>query len=286
DGVARTLAVTGWTDTTITAQVTPAVLSPAGMNCPIQQQVQYGGPATTAPAKCGQLVITAASGKQSIDAVTVTIGGKAPFHVTATGVNSSIQKAIDNASPGDMLMIDPAIRATSALAAVPAVHQEMLLMWKPVRLQGVGAPASVIDGNPHPAARGKVNPFDPNRIYSCPSDSSTTPLTTATANFNGTNTTLRYFSGRPDSPQIDRLPLEAVVGWDATQNGNMAELLQEPSLMGAFEGAGITVLSKGLLFPAGAEPYGLSLAEEGSFPVNTLLLNNSTSATPPPSPAA
>jgi len=127
----------------------------------------------------------------------------------------------------------------------------------------------VIDGNPHPAGkldawRRQVNclfgfgaqrstlperqwpgqSFRSGPIYSCPSDSTTTPLTTATANFNGTNTTLRYFSGRPDSPQIDRLPLEAVVGWDATQNGNMAELLQEPSLMGAFEGAGITVLSK------------------------------------------
>src|SRR2546430_16718415 len=101
--------------------------SPAGMNCPIQQQFQYGGPNPNpppgpppTPAKCGQLVITSGNGKQSIDAVTVTIGGKGPTHVTATGVNSSIQKAIDNASPGDLIMIDPAIRATSAAAAVPA----------------------------------------------------------------------------------------------------------------------------------------------------------------------
>ncbi len=311
DGVAQTLPVTGWTDTTITAQVTPAALNSAGMNCPIQQQLQYGGPATTAPAKCGQLVITSGNGKQSIDSVTVTIGGKAPTHVTVTGANSStcagpsytsIQRAIDCASPGDMLMIDPLTRATSAAAAVPARHQELLLMWKPVRLQGVGAAASILDGNPHPAGKldawrrqvncliglaingqppSTSNPFDPNRIYSCPSDSSTTPLTTATANFNGTNSTLRYFSGRPDSPQIDRLPLEAVVGWDATQNGNMAELLQEPSLMGAFEGAGVTVLSKGVLFPTGSEPFGLTAAEEGSFPTGSLLLNNSTGSTPP-----
>src|SRR2546429_5710049 len=52
DAVAHPVPVTGWTDTTITAQVPVAALSPAGMNCPIQQQVQYGGPATTAPAKC------------------------------------------------------------------------------------------------------------------------------------------------------------------------------------------------------------------------------------------
>jgi len=61
-------------------------------------------------------------------------------------------------------------------------------------------------------------------------------LTTATANFNGTNTTLRTSRAGPTVADR-RLPLEAVVGWDATQNGNMAELLQEPSLMGAFEGA-------------------------------------------------
>src|SRR5260370_31827027 len=44
---------------------------------------------------------------------------------------------------------------------------------------------------------------------------------------------------------VDPLPLEGIVGWDTTQNGNIAELLQEPTLMGAYEGAGITVLAKG-----------------------------------------
>src|SRR5207244_12316712 len=44
--------------------------------------------------------------------------------------------------------------------------------------------------------------------------------------------------------QVDRLPLEATVGWSAELNGNLAELLQEPSLMGPLEGGGITVLSK------------------------------------------
>ncbi len=54
--------------------------------------------------------------------------------------------------------------------------------------------------------------------------------------------------GTPNTnvPQVDRIPLEAVLGWDATLNGNLAEQLQEPSLMGAYEGAGITVLGKGV----------------------------------------
>ena len=38
---------------------------------------------------------------------------------------------------------------------------------------------------------------------------------------------------RSVNPQVDRLPLEGIVGWDATLNGNLAELLQEPTLMGA-----------------------------------------------------
>ena len=75
-------------------------------------------------------MITAANGKQSIDTVTVTIGGKAPIHVTPT---ASIQAAIDAAHPGDMLMIDPLTRATAALPAAAAVHEELLLMWKPIR---------------------------------------------------------------------------------------------------------------------------------------------------------
>ena len=138
----------------------------------------------------------------------------------------------------------------------PAVHTELLLMWKPVRLQGVGAASSVLDGNAHPAGKLDVwrrsvnclfglaingspitaaNPFDPTGTYTCGSTNGVawkyfTP-------FNGIN------------PQIDRLPLEATVGWDANLNGNLAELLQEPSLMGALEGAGVTVLSKGVRFP-------------------------------------
>ena len=77
---------------------------------------------------------------------------------------------------------------------------------------------------------------------------------------------LRDFNAVVGNPQVDRLPLEAAVGWDARQNGNMAELLQEPSLMGALEGAAITVLSKGVLFPRGTgiDPFGSGSATAGS----------------------
>jgi hypothetical protein len=72
------------------------------------------------------------------------------------------------------------------------------------------------------------------------------------------------------SPQIDRLPLEATVGWTASLNGNLAELLQEPTLMGAYEGAGITVLAKGLDFH-GKSPWNDGI-EAGAFPAATTLL--------------
>ena len=79
--------------------------------------------------------------------------------------------------------------------------------------------------------------------------------------------------GTQSVPQVDRLPLEAVVGWNATVNGNLAEQLQEPSLMGAYEGAGITVLGKGVWTSPG-ESVWTDAAERGAFPIDALLLQD------------
>ena len=135
------LIAVSWGADTISGTVPASV--PA---CTLQQQVQYGG----SKALCGQLSITAANGKQSVDSVTVTVGGKAPIYVTGSTPQSvsgfgSIQQAIDGAKPGDLIIVPP------------GTYSEMVLMWKPVRLQGVGAASSVIDANPHPA--GKLNPW-------------------------------------------------------------------------------------------------------------------------------
>ncbi|HSS24427.1 MAG TPA: hypothetical protein VLL82_08490 [Mycobacterium sp.] len=293
DGSTSTTLSAAWGDLSMTATV-PASL-PGVYNCPIQQQMQYGGPANNAPANCDQLVITAANGKQSIDTVTITIGGKAPTHVAAT---ASIQRAIDAASPGDMLMIDPATQATAALPAVAAVHQELVLMWKPVRLQGVGAVASVINANSHPAGKIDVwrrqvnclfglslsgyelrstNAYDPSGAFTCAATN---------ANFGAGSTNLAFFqpgftsAGTIHQPQIDRLPLEAVIGWNASLNGNLAELLQEPSLMGALEGAAITVLAKGVLIPANAtDIFGATSATAGAYPAGTVLVTGGGNAT-------
>src|SRR6267143_3683514 len=122
--------------------------------CPLLQTNPLTG--VKIPAQCGQLVITTAPsaayprGQQSIDTVTVTIGGKGPTHVAADG---SIQSAIDAAAPGDLIIVDPTCSTTTGPVAftttgathTASAHNELLLMWKPARLQGVGAASSIIN---------------------------------------------------------------------------------------------------------------------------------------------
>jgi hypothetical protein len=237
-GGVNATVVGSWSDTSLTVSV--PVIPSGNSTCSIQQ---LNVPAGTTPARCGELVITAANGKQSIDAVTVTVGGKKP---TVLPANTTIQSVIDAASPGDMIIVPP------------GTYTEMVLMWKPVRLQGVGAASVNVNANTQPAGklldpwRRKVNclfglaldggfinnalngsgqkthPYDPSGTYSC--------------NFYNNVT-----SGQVTTQTlVDPIPLEPVVGWDASLNGNIAELLQEPTLMGAYEGAAITVLAKGL----------------------------------------
>ncbi len=246
DGVSHALTGVVWSDTQITGNV-PA-------NVPLCNTSNKSYTGSNATARCGQLVITRAdNGKQSIDAVTVTIGGTKPWIVTPTGVTnasgtavsdngaafgrmglSPIQLAIDQANPGDLLLVQP------------GTYKENLIMWKPVRLQGVGAYSVTINADAHPAGKmdqwrrqincafgldlngvpnlgNKQAQYDPNGQYSCPNN---------------------MFE------RVDRIPFEAIVGWDASGNGNLAQVLQEPTLMGAYEGAGITVLARGVRIPA------------------------------------
>ena len=280
--------VTGWSDSSITVTV------PTGVpNCSVQQQAQYGGPASAATyAKCGQLVVTAGNGKQSIDAVTVTVGGKAPTHVSASG---TIQAAIDAAAPGDLIIVDPTCpvaTCSSTSTNTTAAHDELVIMWKPVRLQGVGSASSLINANTQPAGKldpwrqrvncyfglslngvpittdtpgstALANPYDPTGAVSCPGTG---------WNYFKVGTTTAGGLTEIQNAQVDPLPLESIVGWDASLNGNLAQLLQEPSLMGALEGAGITVLAKGVNFSAP-----ITAGTEGTFPTGTTLLTGPVS---------
>jgi uncharacterized repeat protein (TIGR01451 family) len=172
-GVAQT--ITTWSDTSITVTIA------AGTNT-------------------GELVVTADNGVSSVDAVTVTVGGKVPTRVSS---GQSIQAAIDAATPGDLILVDA------------GNYSELLVMWKPVRLQGVGATSVIVNAAKYPST--KLASWRPmiNGLFS---------VDVTTGN-------------QVNISQVDPLPTQAVTG---------GVVLLEPSVLGTEEGAGITVLAKGL----------------------------------------
>ncbi|MGU7780090.1 choice-of-anchor Q domain-containing protein [Burkholderia sp. PU8-34] len=238
--------VQSWSDSKIVVSV-PDLSNPPGATktsastCTIPQMPALQGtlPAGTVPTQCGELVISTDSGKRSIDTVTVTVGGKAPTLVSGeNGTNDAIQKAINSASAGDMIVVGP------------GTYNEMLVMWKPVRLQGVGAPSVIVNANTHPS--GKLDPW--RRLVDCLFGVSldgglitaydpTKPISPTNNPYDPTNA---YQCTSQMQSHADAIPFEPTVGWDQNLNGNLGELLMEPSLMGAYEGAGITVLAKGV----------------------------------------
>jgi len=154
----------------------------------------------------GELVITTANNQSSVDTVTVTIENRAPTRVQgATG--GSIQAAIDAATPGDLILVDA------------GTYNELLIMWKPVRLQGVGASSVIVNAAKYPTT--KLETWRP-RINDLFSVDVTTGLSTATA---------------LNPSQIDALPGQTVTG---------GVILLEPTVLATEEGAGITVLAKNL----------------------------------------
>jgi hypothetical protein len=280
DGVTTAnLTIGSWGDMAISATV-PTLTS--AFNCKVQQR---GAPTS----QCGQLVITRAdNGKRTVDAITVTVGGSAPWIVTEKAVTSlagkkvqdyganfgrmnlvlgatnqsPIQVALDSADPGDLILVQP------------GTYRENLIMWKPVRLQGVGAASVTVNADAHPAGHmdqwrrqmvcvfgltmeGIPNMgndqalFDPSSQYSCPND--------------------MWLKG-------DRIPFEAITGWQASGNGNLAQVLQEPTLLGAYEGAGVTVVGRGVREPAGTDNFwGQDPTAAGAFPDGAVYLTDGIS---------
>jgi hypothetical protein len=148
----------------------------------------------------GELHITTAAGVESFDTVTVTVGGGAPTRVTGGG---KIQEAIDAASPGDLILLDA------------GTYNELVIMWKPVRLQGVGAGSVIINAAKFPTS--KLETWRPriNDLFS---------VDPVSGNLTGTS-------------QVDPLPTQEITG---------GVIILEPTVLGSEEGAGITVLAKNL----------------------------------------
>ena len=155
----------------------------------------------------GELVVTTASKVSTVDAVTVTIEDRAPTYVRGPApegtLPGAIQQAIDSAAPGDLILVDS------------GTYSELVVMWKPVRLQGVGAASVIINAAKYPTQ--KLTAWRPliNKLFA---------IDTRTGNQTGPS-------------QVDPLPGQEITG---------GIVLLEPSVLGTEEGAGITVLAKNL----------------------------------------
>jgi hypothetical protein len=179
------LTITSWSDAAISATV------PTGV-------------------KTGELAIVTNGGQKSVDSVTLTVEALAkPLVVVKPVLNAAIgsgsahpiQDAIDAAKPGDLIMIEA------------GNYPELVIMWKPVRLQGVGAASVVINAAKYPTQ--KLQAWRPliNQYF-------------------GVDTVA---GNQVPNSQIDPLPNQEVTG---------GIVLLEPSVLATEEGAGITVLAK------------------------------------------
>jgi len=182
------LPIASWTDGTITTN-----------NVPEMDEGNY------------QMVITNANGQQSLDAVTVHVvsSGTVPTVVepvtTSTptsGLAHPIQDAIDAANPGDLIILDA------------GSYPELVVMYKPVQLQGVGAASVVINATKYPSAKLRDWRTKINSLFGL--DNLGNVL--------------------PGIPTVDPLPGQEI---------NAGVVMLEPSVLASEEGAGITVLAKG-----------------------------------------
>ncbi len=200
--------------------VAPGTVSINGANVPVlaanwtDQKITVTVP--TSGVSTGELVITTATGVQSIDAVTVTIadsnskGYRSPFYVGPPDLAVSgpdtlkhpIQDAIDNAAAGDLIIVDA------------GNYSELLVMDRPIRLQGVGAAATVVNAAKYPNQKLDAWRTRVNNLFGLDNQGNTLP----------------------GVPAVDPLPGQEITG---------GILLLEPSVLATEEGAGITVLAKG-----------------------------------------
>ncbi|MDB4957192.1 MAG: hypothetical protein JWO36_4761 [Myxococcales bacterium] len=106
---------------------TPGTVTLGNISLPIGSW-NAGSIVVTVPtgATTGQLTVTRGDNSiASVNAVTVSVGANGlPLHHVTPG--ETIQQAIDAAAPGTLILVPPGL------------FEEVVIMWKPVRLQGAG----------------------------------------------------------------------------------------------------------------------------------------------------
>jgi FtsP/CotA-like multicopper oxidase with cupredoxin domain len=85
-----------------------------------------------------QLEIETAAGVSTINGITVEVEGPGEAAIRVPQDYATIQAAIDDAAPGDLILVSP------------GEYEEQLILWKPVRLQGAGAGSTFINGLKRP----------------------------------------------------------------------------------------------------------------------------------------
>lgn len=81
-----------------------------------------------------QLLVTrASSGNETVTGVTVQVGLRQGARVVTVAAGGSIQNAINNAGANDLILV------------APGTYNEMVIMWKPVQLQGWGEGSTFIN---------------------------------------------------------------------------------------------------------------------------------------------
>jgi len=115
----RPMAITNWSQREITVTV------PAGYDFgTINEDNGVGGK---------QLIVTRANGMATVAGVTVQVGLRPGSDVQIVAAGGSIQDAIDAADTNDLILV------------APGTYNEMVIMWKPVQLQGWGEGSTFIN---------------------------------------------------------------------------------------------------------------------------------------------
>jgi len=174
---------------------------------------------------------------------------------------NALQLAINAAAPGDLVIVGP------------GTYRENVLMWKPVRLQGVGAGATTINADAHPA--GKLDAWRRQVVCLFGLALNGVPLSPTNPDFDPTGT---YSCPASQYLRVDRIPFEAIVGWDATGQRQPGGAAARADADGRLRRCGVTVLSRGIRIPNNSTDFwGLQGgAVAGAFPDGSVYLTNST----------